>query len=207
MKVETLIVGQLKTNCYLVWCENIKRCLIIDPGDDGEFIIKKIKDLDLKPIAIIATHGHFDHILAITELKFALNIPFYLHQKDWTLMKKAGKSAEYFTNIKADPILKPDKFIKKGDWIKFGNQKLKIIETPGHSPGGISLYSKKDSLIFVGDTIFALGGIGRTDFSYASENRLGESIKKLVQLPDQTIVYPGHGEQTTIGEFSTNYKI
>lgn len=200
MKVESLVVGQLQTNCYLVYCQKTGGCLIIDPGDDADFIFNKIKDLDLKPVAIVATHGHFDHVLTVTELKLAYKIPFYLHKKDWTLIKRAGKSAEYFVGTKADPIIKPDKFIKEGDWIKFGQEKLKVIETPGHTPGSISLYSQKDKLVFVGDLIFAYGGVGRTDFSYANQKRLEESIEKILKLPNKTIIYPGHGEQTTIKE-------
>lgn len=201
MQVETLIVGQLQTNCYLVYCEKTRRCLIIDSGDDADFIINKIRDLNLKPMAIVVTHGHFDHVLAVTELRLGSNMPFYLHKKDWFLFKRGGETAEYFTDLKGDPAIKPDKFLKEGDWLKFGQEKLKVIETPGHTPGSISLYSGKDGLVFVGDVIFAYGGVGRTDFSYASQGRLGESIEKLLKLPDRTIIYPGHGRKTSIRGF------
>lgn len=191
MQVKILIVGQLQTNCSLVYCEKTREALIIDPGDDADFIIDKIRALDLTPIAIVATHGHFDHTLAAEELRLAFNIPFTMHRTDLCIMK----------SMKNGLVPKVDKFIKEGDWIKFGQEKLKVLETPGHTPGSISLYSKKGNLIFVGDTIFAYGGVGRTDFSYASSGSLGESIEKILKLPDKTIVYPGHEKQTSIGEF------
>lgn len=201
MKIERLVVGLLATNCYLVWDENnvpsngIKEAIIIDPGDGGEFIIKKIQDFELKPKLIVATHGHVDHILAVTELKLAYRIPFYLHQADSFLLKRTQSSARYWFGVEADPPPKVEKFIKEGDLIKFGKEKLKVIETPGHSPGGVALYSR--GVLFSGDTLFRQG-LGRTDFSYASEKELIKSIKKLFKLPENTKVYPGHGEETTI---------
>ncbi|MCX6725748.1 MAG: MBL fold metallo-hydrolase [Candidatus Shapirobacteria bacterium] len=217
MKIEKLIVGQLQTNCYLVWDEISKEGVIIDPGDDGEYIINRIKDLEIKPQMILATHGHFDHLLAVLELKLAFKIPFLLQEKDLFLAKKAVSSAHFFTGDReALPVL-VDKFIKEGDIIKFGAAKqtsqLKVLETPGHSPGGVSFYGrgvlfhkkqaclflKKQACLFSGDTLFAQS-IGRTDFSYCSHQDLINSIKnKLFNLPNETIVYPGHGEETTIG--------
>lgn len=191
-----MIVGQLQTNCYLVWCQQTRKTLIIDPGDDADFIINKIRDLDLAPVGIVVTHGHFDHVLAVEELRLAFGIPFAMHRTDLCIMRKSVKTSGL--------VPKPDKFIKEGEWVKFGREKLKVIETPGHTPGSISLYCKKDSFVFVGDLIFSHGGVGRTDFSYSSQKKLERSIKKLLVLPDNTVVYPGHGKQTTIGEFKNN---
>lgn len=215
MKVEKLVVGQLQTNCYLVWDEKsvasnaIKEAIIIDPADDADYIIRKIQDFQLKPKLILATHGHFDHVLAIPELKLAFGIPFWMHEADLFLLKRSRETAKYFTGLEADPPLMPNKFLKEGDLIKFGKKKLKVIETPGHSPGGVSFYHvKRDGnrvkrgsrgVIFDGDTLF-YRGIGRYDFSYASKEDLFGSIEKLLKLPEETIVYPGHGEETTIGE-------
>lgn len=194
MKVQRLIVGLLQTNCYLVWDENTLEGMIIDAGDDGDFIINKIKDLNIIPILIIATHGHFDHVLAVTELKLAFQIPFFMHRADLPI---------YFRSSKTDPPSMPDKYLKEGDLIKFGQQILKVIATPGHTPGGIALYSKK--ILFSGDTIFAHGDVGRTDYSYASTLQLEKSIHKLLKLPPNTRVYPGHGEETTIGKERNNH--
>lgn len=197
MKIERLVVGQLQANSYLVWDVRSEEAIIIDPGDDGDYIIRKINDLGLKPKLIVATHGHFDHILAVPELKLAFKIPFLLHKKDLFLLKRSAETAHYFTGVGADPPLMPDKFIKEGDLIEFGEEKLKVIETPGHSPGGVALYSRGGRILFSGDTLFCQG-VGRTDFSYGSAQDLEESIDKLFKLPGKTHVYPGHGPETTV---------
>lgn len=196
MKIETLILGQLATNCYLVYDEKTRETAIIDPADEGDFIIQKILDLKLKPKLILATHGHFDHLLGVTELKLAFNIPFFLHQADLFLLKRMEKTAKYFTGLKVDPQPEVDKFLKEKDHLFLDGESLEVIETPGHTPGGVSLY-KKD-VLFSGDTLFR-GGVGRTDFSYASFSDLKKSIReKLFKLPSETGVYPGHGPKTTL---------
>lgn len=205
MKIEKLVVGQLATNCYLVWDEKTNEVIIIDPGDDGDYIIRRIQDFNLKPKLILATHGHVDHTLAVTELKLALRIPFGLNKADLFLVKRIRASAKYWFGVEADPPPEVDKFIKEGDLIKFGQEKLRMIETPGHSPGGVAFFG--GGVVFDGDTLF-YQGVGRTDFSYASEAKLMDSIKnKLFKLPDETVVYPGHGEETTIGEEKENFKL
>ncbi|MDP3955249.1 MAG: MBL fold metallo-hydrolase [bacterium] len=197
MKIETLILGQLQTNCYLVWDEKTLEAVIIDPADEGTFIIQKILDLKLKPKLILATHGHFDHILAATELKLAFNIPFLMHKADLFLLNRTENTAEHFLGMKVDPPPMVDKFLKDDDLIVFGREKLKVIETPGHTPGSICLYTK--GFLFSGDTLF-LAGVGRTDFAYGSRENLLKSIqKKLFKRPKETIVYSGHGPITTIG--------
>lgn len=203
MKVQRLVVGQLQTNCYLIWDQATKKAIIIDPGDDADFIIRKIQDFRLKPVLIIATHGHFDHVLAVTELKLAFQIPFLIHQADLFLLKRTRETACYFTSAEADPSLPPDKFIREGDLIKFDKEKLKVIETPGHTPGSICLYQK--GILFSGDTIFAQG-VGRTDFAYSSSKELKKSLQKLFKLPAKTKVYPGHGTETTVEKFVKDKK-
>lgn len=195
MRIEKLVVGTLSTNCYLVWEERTRKTLIIDPGDDGGFIIQKIQDLMLTPQNIIVTHGHFDHVLAATELKLAFTIPFLINQADLFLLRQAQQSAKHFLGIDVDPPAEPNKFVKRGNLIKIGQEELKVLETPGHTPGGISLLGK--GIIFTGDTLFA-EGFGRTDFSYSSKENLQKSLVKLFKLPGKTVVYPGHGEETTI---------
>ncbi len=141
MEIEKLVVGQLQTNCYLAWDKSSGKGIVIDPGDDGDYLIRRIRDLEVKPKLIVATHGHFDHVLAVPELKLAFKIPFLMNKKDLFLLKRSAETAHYFTGRVAVPPLMPDKFIKQGDLIKFGKEKLKVIETPGHSPGGVALYS------------------------------------------------------------------
>ncbi|MFC1711058.1 MBL fold metallo-hydrolase [Patescibacteria group bacterium] len=204
MPVEMLKVGQLGTNCYLFYSNKTKEALIIDPGDDAGFIISKIKDLELKPKAIIATHGHFDHVLAATELKLAFNIPFYISQKDEGLLKNANKTAKFFLKVDFDPVLTADKYLNKKSQLKLGNLRLKIMSTPGHTKGSVSLYSKTENLIFVGDLIFAHGGYGRTDLKGGDFKTLTSSVKEALSLPRNTTIYPGHGEATSIKQEKKN---
>jgi glyoxylase-like metal-dependent hydrolase (beta-lactamase superfamily II) len=199
MSVETLVVGLLQTNCYLVWDIKTKKTLIIDPGDDADLILNRLKDLNLKPHLLIATHGHFDHVLAITELKLALHIPFLMHQKDLFLINRAAESGQYFTKVLSEPVLPPDGFLKDKQIIKLGNIKFEVIHTPGHTPGGISLYSP--GFLFSGDVIFK-DGLGRTDLGYASSIQLQKSIDKLLQLSPKTRIYPGHGPSLLISDIS-----
>lgn len=198
MKIERLIVGQLQTNCYLVWDEKNNEVIIIDPGDDGDYIIRKIQDYQLKPKLILVTHGHFDHVLAVPELKLAYDIPFLMHRADLFLLKRSKETSRFFTGVETDPPLMPDKFLKDKELIKFGKEKLKVLETSGHSPGGVVFFG--GGVLFSGDTIFNQG-VGRTDFSYCSKKDLINSIKNIIfNLPPKTIVYPGHGEKTIISE-------
>ncbi|MGB9911119.1 MAG: MBL fold metallo-hydrolase [Microgenomates group bacterium] len=192
IKVEKIVVGQLRTNCYLVWEEESNEGVIIDPGDDGEYLIEKINQLGFSPKFILATHGHFDHILAVTELKLVFNIPFLIHQKDLFLLKRASQSAKFFTGINPEPILPPDKFLEEGQEIVFQKEKIKVLFTPGHTPGSVSFLA--ENFLFSGDLIFA-DGVGRTDFSYSSYKDLEKSIKRIFLLPPQTIIFPGHGEE------------
>lgn len=199
LKVETLIVGQMAANCYLLYDSKTKEAMIIDPGDDAEYIQNKVADLGLTPKAIIATHGHFDHIMALEELRLIYKIPFFLSQKDETLLKRATKSYEYFLKQKRElPINKPDGYLKEKDKISLGGSEIIILETPGHTPGSISILCPKERLLFTGDTLFADGFIGRTDFKYSSEEKLKKSLERIKSLGENIICYAGHGESFSI---------
>lgn len=203
MKVERLVVGQLQTNCYLVWDKSSGEGVIIDPGDDADLIINRLRDLEIKPLFILATHGHFDHVLASLELKLALGIPFLVHQKDLFLLKRAVDSASHFTDNKEALLPLADKYLQGKEIIIFGSSQLEVQELPGHTPGGVVFLGK--NVVFSGDSLF-YHGIGRTDLSYSSKKDLLEGVhNKLFILPEETIVYPGHGEETTIGE-EENFK-
>lgn len=169
--------------------------MIIDPGDDGDFIGQKILDLKLKPKLILATHGHFDHLLAVMELKLNFKIPFLMHKDDLFLLKRVKGTAEHFLGYSADPVPTVDRYLKEGGVTTFGKEKLKVIETPGHTPGGVSFSS--NGALFSGDTLFCQG-VGRTDFSYCSYEDLMKSLRKLFKLPGKTVVYPGHGPETNL---------
>jgi len=191
----------MEANCYLAYDEKSKKALIVDPGDEADFIISKILALQIEPIAQIATHGHFDHIMAAFELGLAFKIPFLANLNDGVLVKRASFSASRFTHSPVMPVPKIDKNFSSGDAISFGKESLIVIETPGHTPGGICLYSKKDKVLFSGDLIFAGGGEGRSDFSYSEPKLLKASIKKVLSLPKETTVYPGHGQEFLLGKW------
>ena len=196
LQVEPLIVGPLFSNCYIIYDDAEKLGAVIDPGDDAEIILTKVNELDVSIKYILATHGHFDHIGAVAELKTALGADFLAHQDDFFFIEDGKNAAlRWGVNIQQPP--KPDRFIKDGDKIKIGKFEFKVIHTPGHSPGGVCfLY---DRMLFGGDTLFQ-GSIGRTDFRKGSFEDLKNSIRKrLYSLPDDTIVYTGHGPITTIG--------
>lgn len=196
--VKVVTVGQLRSNCFLLIDKKSRQTIIIDPGDDAEYIKRVIADQELIPKSIIATHGHFDHVLAAEELKLIYKTDFLLNKKDEFLLKRVSSSAKYFVGISDALVVGVDKYIKGGDQIKIESINLNIIDTPGHTPGSISLYDKKNKQVFVGDTIFAFGGVGRYDFKYGSQEKLINSIKELIKLPTETIVYSGHGDITNI---------
>ena len=207
MRVVTVVVGQLQTNCFLVIDESTAEALIIDPGDDAELIKQKLQEEQAKPMGLVATHGHFDHVLAATDLQLSFNIPFMLSKLDLKILGNMNKSAKYFLGVVVGPPPKTDRLLKEGAKLHFGKEKLLVFETPGHTPGGISLYAPKHNLVFVGDTLFAQGGRGRTDFSYGDHKALEISIQKLLTLPQETTVYAGHGEKTTIKKEKRYYAL
>lgn len=198
IEVVTLPVGQLQTNCYLVTDRKTRQTLIIDPGDDADYIERILKDTLCIPVGVVATHGHFDHILAVTELKLAYNIPFQISKDDEFLVKYMQSSAMYFLRIAVDPPPIIDNTILNKGKIKIGDSALEIIATPGHTPGSICLYSKQDKILFTGDLLFADGGVGRTDFSYSSTLDLTKSLHKIFTLPHDIVIYPGHGNFSTL---------
>lgn len=190
-------VGCLETNCYLAYSENTKECAVIDPGADGDKIIDMIERHSLDPIMIINTHGHFDHVGANKDIKEKFEIPLLIHPFDVPMLDMVKQAAALY-GIEAEDSPSPDKLIHDGDSIKLGKDSLTVIHSPGHSPGSISLH--QDSILFSGDTLFCRG-VGRTDVPGGSWETLKNSIKtKLLTLPENTLVLPGHGPKTTIGQ-------
>lgn len=197
---QTLILGELQTNCYLVWNEETKEAAVIDPADDGEQIAEliNIKGLNLK--YILATHGHFDHVMGALALKLIFKSPFCCSSRDLFLLKRQKETARFFLGreIEVPNFDKIDINLSEVTKFKLGEEDFKIIKTPGHTPGGVCFYNKKHELLFSGDTLF-YQGIGRTDLSYASEKDLIVSLKILKRLPEHTTVLPGHGEKCLLG--------
>ena len=193
MNIISITVSMFATNCYLVSCPETNETVIIDPGAEGKRIIEKIKALNLNVIYIINTHGHVDHIGANSILKETFKVPIMLSKKDIDLYNNPG----FGLNLVLCKQPQPDHFIAEGDQITFGKLSLKVIETPGHTTGGICLLG--DSVVFCGDTLFA-GSIGRTDLAGGSTAALMKSIQeRLLVLSPETAVFPGHGPETTIG--------
>jgi hydroxyacylglutathione hydrolase len=202
IEIETLTLGQLDTNCYLVWCTKTKEAIVIDPADEGSLISERILALGLKPLSIVLTHGHFDHVLGCLEVKLNFDLPIFVHKKDLFLTQSAQKNAKYWLNVAVDPVPPINNFIQEGGEIEFGECSLKVLETPGHTPGSLTLYSLDNDppLAFTGDTLFK-NGVGRTDFSYSSPQDLSESLNRLFDLlPDETVCFSGHGEPTVLGK-------
>jgi len=199
MIVKSLTVSMFGTNCYLAACPQTNEAVIIDPGADGKGIIDLVKSLQYTVKYILNTHGHIDHIGANGNLKAEYSVPILLHEADLKIYNNPGFGLGLV--LKKQP--QPDRYISHGDLIEFGSESLTVIETPGHSPGGVCFYS--GSLLFCGDTLFS-GSIGRTDLAGGSFETLMSSIcQKILPLPAETVVYPGHGPATSVkNEVSSN---
>ena len=200
MIIKRLVVGALQTNCYLVGCPRTKEGIIIDPGGGAQLILAEVRRLGLNIKYIVNTHGHFDHILANRKVVKATGAKLAIHPKDAPmLMAKLGSLAKFFGLEGIIPSPPPDLMLEEGDELVVGKLKFKVLHTPGHSPGSISLYNEEGGVIFDGDVLFQMG-IGRTDLPGGDYQSLMESIRtKLLTLSDETIVYSGHGPPTTIG--------
>jgi hydroxyacylglutathione hydrolase len=198
MKWKKLTVGPVQENTYIVY-NNKKDAIIIDPGSEGKKIIQNIESLQLKPLAILLTHAHFDHIGAVDEVRENYGLPLYIHKKeqDWLKDTKKNGSAYFGKSIKAKPA--SHIITDKDSILTIGTFSFDVFTTPGHSPGSISFYSKEANAVFSGDALFA-GSIGRTDLYGGDQEVLLKSIhEKLLQLPEETVVLSGHGPETTIG--------
>ncbi len=189
-------VGPMEANCYILYNPDKKEGLIIDPGAEGARLIKFIKQEKICINYIINTHGHPDHIGANRQIKEYTNAPILIHQYDAPMLTRSGSVLSLIFPLESSSPA-ADTFIKDGDLIECAGMKLKVLHTPGHTPGGISLLL--DDAIFTGDTLFS-GSVGRFDLPGGSEEVLLNSIKKILSLDENLIIYPGHGPSTTVGE-------
>ena len=196
MIIKELAVGPIMANCFILGCEERNEAAVIDPGDETDRILDTLLESNLIAKTIINTHGHFDHVGGNRKLKAATGADILIHPLDVPMLSKLSASAAAW-GLSAEDSPEPDRTIEEDDTIVIGTITLKVIHTPGHTQGGISLYA--DGILFVGDTLFA-GSIGRTDFPGGDYDTLLDSIqKKLFPLGDDVRVLSGHGPETTIG--------
>jgi glyoxylase-like metal-dependent hydrolase (beta-lactamase superfamily II) len=194
--IETLAVGPFATNCYIVGSGLSQQGMIIDPGDDAGQILSKVSRLKLDIKFIVLTHGHIDHTGALKEVKEATGSQVAVHVDDARTLN--DRSLGIFMGIPQPSLPPPDRLLKDGDEVALNGLSFTVIHTPGHTPGGICLLG--EGVLFSGDTLFNYG-IGRTDMPGGSYSQLMDSIRnKLMTLPDEVVVYPGHGPETTIGD-------
>ena len=197
MKINQLVVGVCQTNGYIIYNKDTNEAMIVDPGDQAEDISMRCRMLGVVPKAILLTHGHFDHMMAAGKLKEEFHIPIYAAEKEVPLLADARAN---LSAMWARPVcIKPDCLVKEGDELDICGFSITVIETPGHTIGGVCFYIPEEEVLLSGDTLFC-GSFGRTDFPTGSMSVLARSIReKLFQLPDVTQVYPGHESSTTIG--------
>ena len=195
MTIKKYSLRELQANCYFLIED--QNCLIIDPADDTSFILEEIQRQQLNLVGMLATHGHFDHVGAVGEIQLSINVPLYIFKEDQFLIDRLNETAEYFLGF--DPHFIKPKNVKylKVKKLQVTSFKLQILSSPGHTPGSCCFYFPEENSLFTGDTLFK-EGIGRTDLSYSSKDDLKKSLKKIFELPKETIVYSGHGEDTIL---------
>ena len=204
---EHMVVGDLSCNCYLVGDPDTRQAMVLDPGDDGGRILQAIARHDLTVVAVVATHAHFDHILAAEALRAATGAPFYLHLGDLDLLQWLPASLAMFLGVRDAPAPpEVDTRLSDGDELKLGGHSLQVIHTPGHSPGSICLLTSSggsESMLFSGDTLFAMS-VGRSDLPGGDHNALVSSITQRLFPLGEMPVFPGHGPATSLDRERVN---
>ncbi|WP_180272709.1 MBL fold metallo-hydrolase [Konateibacter massiliensis] len=196
--VEQYQLGPVRTNCYIVYNDDTKEAVVVDPADNGMYIKNMLEKQNLNIQAILLTHGHFDHIMAVEFLKNTYQVPILVHEEEKQILEDASKNLSGTMGGNAY-IVKADRFLKDGEQLELLGTKIKVLHTPGHTAGGACYLFEEENMLFSGDTLFA-GSVGRTDFPTGSMSTLVRSIKdKLMVLADDMAVYPGHESETTIG--------
>ena len=197
LMVGGVVVGLFQENCYIIGSKQTGEAVCVDPGDEVDEIKALAREMRVKITKIACSHGHLDHIMAVRALKEETGAPFLLHQLDLEIARNMPASAWNMLQRRELPTPDPDAFLADGDDVEIPGISLKVIHTPGHTPGSICLYAP--GILFSGDTLFQ-GSIGRTDMPGGSFSQIMDSIiTRLLELPDETIVRPGHMDQTTIG--------
>ncbi|MDY4835000.1 MBL fold metallo-hydrolase [Frisingicoccus sp.] len=197
LAIRMMVLGPVQTNCFFLINEDTKEVLVIDPADHAQKIIEWMKSENLKPVAILLTHGHFDHIMGVEGIRKEYGIPVYASRDEVDVLAKPQLNVS--TMMGAYLSMKADELFADGDVLELAGMKLKVISTPGHTIGSVCFYIEEEKVLISGDTLFE-ASVGRTDFPTGSSRQLIESIKtRLFILPDDTSVFPGHGGTTSIG--------
>lgn len=197
-RIKSITVGEIGTNCYILYQEGERAGVVIDPGANAAGILTRLKELSLTPEAILLTHGHFDHIMAVDDLKRAFpGLKAYAGAKEQPVLEQPGVNLS--TSFGRAASVKADEFLKDGEEITLAGITFKVLFTPGHTCGSVCYYVPEEEVLISGDTLFC-ESLGRSDFPTGSPKDIKSSItERLFVLPDQVMVYPGHGEITTIG--------
>jgi hydroxyacylglutathione hydrolase len=196
LNVETFTVGAFQENCYLVIDDRSRRAVIVDPGGEGERLVEAVESCGAELEGIWITHAHVDHVGAIASIKRRWDVPVYLHPADRRLYEAAARQAEVY-GVPFEEPPPPDREFSDGQHLELGGAGFTVMHAPGHAPGHVVIHGQ--GMALVGDCLFA-GSIGRTDLPFSNPPQLAESLKKIADLPPETVVYPGHGMETTIAE-------
>ncbi|WP_288301620.1 MBL fold metallo-hydrolase [uncultured Veillonella sp.] len=195
MKLYRMPLGMLGTNCYIVVDEQSNQCLVVDPGSDGEHVVEVLQEKKLNPLGVVLTHGHSDHIGGIQPIVDTYHCPIYVHKKDESFLTDSRLNLSVYSGSTVEAHGEV-RHVKEGDTLSCGSLSFRVIETPGHTPGGVCYYG--EGILLAGDTLFR-ESVGRTDFPGGSFDDLVAAVsEKLFSLPEETVVYPGHGPETTI---------
>lgn len=203
IRIKSLIVGMVETNCYVVYNERTKHAVIVDPGDSADQILLFCKKMELKPEAVLLTHGHFDHMMAAEEIRKAFDLKIYACEKELEVLADPGKNLmkNYYMGAYG---LEADIAVKEGDKLELAGFEWTVLETPGHTAGSCCYYIPEEDVLFSGDTLFR-DSYGRVDFPTGDARAMFASVRRLInEIPENTMVYPGHSEATTI-EYEKKY--
>ncbi|MBQ9321354.1 MAG: MBL fold metallo-hydrolase [Eubacterium sp.] len=198
LEIKSLLLGNIMTNCYLLMNKETNEMLIVDPADQAFGIQKRVEAMEAKPVAILLTHGHFDHMLAADELRKKYGCEIYAHVKEKAVLEDPMLNLSGVWE--AGTALSADRYVKEGEQLELAGFSIRVLFTPGHTQGSCCYYFPEEGVLISGDTLFQ-GSCGRTDFPTSSVQDMMKSLKRLVdELPDDTAVYPGHNSPTTIAD-------
>jgi glyoxylase-like metal-dependent hydrolase (beta-lactamase superfamily II) len=198
MKIQTFVLGSMGTNCYLIENEQTKECILVDPATDSQQIYSYLDTENRKLVAILLTHGHFDHVMGVKDILASYETCVYAHEKERFVLQdpNLNLSAQFATSYGLTDV----KEVQDNEVLHLAGWEIEVLHTPGHTSGSCCYYFKEEGVLFSGDTLFA-GSVGRADFPTGNAQRLQSSLKERVMaLPDEIRVYPGHMQDTTIGE-------